>query len=69
MGSPPPRAARTILREDRSASAEIGGPPAGPDLAAATVSELAAALRQALDAFDEPSAQAVFDRLPPDRSR
>jgi MerR family transcriptional regulator, light-induced transcriptional regulator len=32
------------------------------------VSELAAALRQALDAFDEPSAQAVFDRLVSDLS-
>ena len=60
-------AARTVLREDGSAST---GPvlPAGPDLAAATVSELAAALRQALDAFDEPSAQAVFDRLVSDLS-
>ena len=36
---------------------------AGPDLAASMVSELAAALRQALDAFDEPAAQAVLDRL------
>lgn len=60
-------AARTILREDGSASAK-SAPPAGPDLAAATVSELAAALRQALDAFDEPSAQAVFDRLVSDLS-
>jgi DNA-binding transcriptional MerR regulator len=58
-------AARTVLREDRNASA---APAAGPDLAAATVSELAAALRQALDAFDEPSAQAVFDRLLSDLS-
>ena len=55
-------AARTVLREGGSASTEPA-PPAGPDLAAATVSELATALRQALDAFDEPSAQAVFDRL------
>ncbi len=60
-------AARTVLREDGSASAK-SAPPAGPDLAAATVSELAAALRQALDAFDEPSAQAVFDRLVSDLS-
>ena len=36
---------------------------AGPDLAASMVSELSAALRQALDAFDEPAAQAVLDRL------
>jgi DNA-binding transcriptional MerR regulator len=55
-------AARTVLREGGSASAEPA-PPAGADLAAATVGELATALRQALDAFDEPSAQAVFDRL------
>lgn len=71
-------AARTVLREDGSASAESAPLPqlgvliqqrgAGPDLAAATVSELAAALRQALDAFDEPSAQAVFDRLVSDLS-
>jgi MerR family transcriptional regulator, light-induced transcriptional regulator len=38
-------------------------PPAGPDLAASMVSELSAVLRQALDAFDEPAAQAVLDRL------
>ena len=55
-------AARTVLHEGGSASAEPA-PHAGPDLAAATVGELATALRQALDAFDEPSAQAVFDRL------
>ena len=60
-------AARTVLREDGSASAEPA-PPAGPGLAAATVGGLAAALRQALDAFDEPSAQAVFDRLVSDLS-
>ena len=60
-------AARTVLREDGSASAEPA-PPTGPDLAGSTVSELAAALRQALDAFDEPSAQAVFDRLVSDLS-
>ena len=60
-------AARTVLREDGSASAEPP-PPAGPDLAASTVSALAAALRQALEAFDEPSAQAVLDRLVSDLS-
>ena len=42
--------------------------PAGPTLAASTVSELSAALRQALDAFDEPAAQAVLDRLLSDLS-
>ena len=50
-----------------SASAEPGA-PAGAELATSTVSELAAALRQALDTFDEPSAQAVFDRLVSDLS-
>jgi DNA-binding transcriptional MerR regulator len=58
-------AARTVLREDASTDPVLA---AGPDLAAATVSELAAALRQALDAFDEPSAQAVLDRLVSDLS-
>ncbi len=71
-------AARTVLREDRGDGvglapsagpdlAAFGGSdlagPAGPDLAASMVSELSAALRQALDAFDEPAAQAVLDRL------
>ncbi len=63
-------AARTVLREDRgdgvglapSAGPDLA-PSAGPDLAASMVSELSAALRQALDAFDEPAAQAVLDRL------
>ena len=36
---------------------------AGPPAAAAAGSEPLAALRQALDAFDEPTAQAVLDRL------
>ena len=36
---------------------------AGPPAAAAAGSEPLAALRQALDAFDEPAAQAVLDRL------
>jgi DNA-binding transcriptional MerR regulator/methylmalonyl-CoA mutase cobalamin-binding subunit len=60
-------AARTVLREDGSTRTEPVL-PGGPDLAAATVSELATALRQALDDFDEPSAQAVFDRLVSDLS-
>ena len=55
-------AARTVLREDRSDGVGLA-PSAGPDLAASMVSELSAALRQALDAFDEPAAQAVLDRL------
>ena len=60
---PRPRApcfARTGRARQRRTSRP--GPP-GPDLAASTVSELSAALRQALDAFDEPAAQAVLDRL------
>ena len=65
-------AARTVLREDvlrEDGRASVGpAPPAGPDLAGSPVSELAEALRQALDAFDEPSAQAVFDRLVSDLS-
>jgi len=63
-------AARTVLREDRGDGVGFArpagpdlAPPAGPDLAASMVSELSAALRQALDAFDEPAAQAVLDRL------
>jgi len=55
-------AARTVLREDRSDGVGLA-PSAGPDLAASMVSELSAALRQALDAFGEPAAQAVLDRL------
>jgi methanogenic corrinoid protein MtbC1 len=60
-------AARTVLREDGVASADLAG-AAGPRLAASTVSELSAAFRQALDAFDEPAAQAVLDRLVSDLS-
>jgi MerR family transcriptional regulator, light-induced transcriptional regulator len=55
-------AARAVLREDGVASADLAG-AAGPHLAASTVSELSAAFRKALDAFDEPAAQAVLDRL------
>jgi MerR family transcriptional regulator, light-induced transcriptional regulator len=60
-------AARTVLREDGSDSMDLAR-PAGPDLAASTVSELAAALRQTLDDFDEPGAHAVLDRLLSDLS-
>ena len=71
-------AARTVLREDRDDGVGLAPPAgpdlappagpdlarsAGPDLAASMVSELSAVLRQALDAFDEPAAQAVLDRL------
>ena len=41
---------------------------AGPPLAASAGNEPSAALRQALDAFDEPAAQAVLDRLLADLS-
>jgi MerR family transcriptional regulator, light-induced transcriptional regulator len=44
------------------------GRPAGPPLAAPAGNGLSAALRQALDAFDEPAAQAVLDRLLADLS-
>jgi MerR family transcriptional regulator, light-induced transcriptional regulator len=60
-------AARTVLRDDGVASADLAG-AAGPHLAASTVSELSAAFRKALDAFDEPAAQAVLDRLISDLS-
>src|ERR1700729_156886 len=60
-------AARTVLREDGSGGA-VPARPAEPGLAAATVTELAAALRQAFDAYDELAAQAVLDRLLSDLS-
>ena len=61
-------AARAVLREDGE-GASAGLPrPAGPDLPASTVTELSAALQQALDAFDEPAAQAILDRLMSDLS-
>ena len=44
------------------------GRPAGPPRAASAGDGLSAALRQALDAFDEPAAQAVLDRLLADLS-
>ena len=52
-------AARTVLRESGSSVDQTQ--PAGA--AASTVVDLATALRRALDAFDEPAAQAVLDRL------
>ena len=51
-------AARAVLGEDNGAGHRRA---AGPDRAAA--GELPGALRQALDAFDEPAAQAALDRL------
>jgi methanogenic corrinoid protein MtbC1 len=55
-------AARAVLGEDNGAGAEPGR-AAGPHRAAPAASELSGDLRQALDAFDEPAAQAVLDRL------
>jgi MerR family transcriptional regulator, light-induced transcriptional regulator len=55
-------AARAVLGEDSGAGADLGR-AAGPDRAPSTASELSGALRRALDAFDEPAAQAVLDRL------
>jgi DNA-binding transcriptional MerR regulator len=59
-------AARAVLGEDDPARA--GASWAEPHRAPATASELPGALRQALDAFDEPAAQAILDRLMSDLS-
>ena len=66
-------AARSVLAEDALPAADgvAGSGPgqaAQPDHAPSTVSELSGALRRALDAFDEPAAQAVLDRLVSDLS-
>jgi len=58
-------AARAALSGDASTPP---GRPAGPPLPAPAGDGLSAALRQALDAFDEPAAQAVLDRLLADLS-
>jgi DNA-binding transcriptional MerR regulator len=55
-------AAQAVLREDSRPGADCG-PPDEPRRVPALVGELAGALRQALDDFDEPAAQAVLDRL------
>jgi DNA-binding transcriptional MerR regulator len=60
-------AARAVLSEDSRAGADRR-PPGEPRRVAAPVTELAGALRQALDDFDEPAAQAVLDRLMSDLS-
>jgi DNA-binding transcriptional MerR regulator len=60
-------AAQAVLGEDIGAGADPGR-AAGPHRAAPAASELSGALRQALDAFDEPAAQAVLDRLLSDLS-
>ncbi|MDQ2813899.1 MAG: cobalamin B12-binding domain-containing protein [Actinomycetota bacterium] len=51
-------AARAVLDEDSEARADVGG-----GNTPAPASELYVAFRAALDAFDEPAAQAVLDRL------
>jgi DNA-binding transcriptional MerR regulator len=56
-------AARAVLAEDAGP-----GPAAGPDRLPVAAGEMASALRRALDAFDEPAAQAVLDRLVSDLS-
>src|SRR5271167_2606969 len=58
-------AARAALSGDASTPP---GRPAGPPLAASAGDGLSAALRQALDTFDEPATQAVLDRLLADLS-
>jgi MerR family transcriptional regulator, light-induced transcriptional regulator len=58
-------AARAVLGQDSGAG---HGRAAGPDRDASAASELSGALRQALDAFDEPAAQAALDRLLSDLS-
>src|SRR3984893_10643121 len=58
-------AARAVLGQDSRAG---HGPAAGPDRVPVAGNELSGVLRQALDAFDEPAAQAVLDRLLSDLS-
>src|SRR5271166_6527979 len=60
-------AARAVLGEDSRAGADPGR-AGGPHRAPPEAGALAGDLRQALDAFDEPAAQAVLDRLVSDLS-
>ena len=60
-------AAQAVLAEDSRTQADHGR-AAAPRRAAPTAGELSGDLRQALDAFDEPAAQAVLDRLMSDLS-
>jgi MerR family transcriptional regulator, light-induced transcriptional regulator len=60
-------AARLVLREEAVSGADVSAVPEPPAVAP-TVSELSTALLKALDAFDEPGAQAVIDRLLSDLS-
>ena len=57
-------AAREVLSEDSQARGEARrpGPEAGTGRVTPATGELSADLRRALDAFDEPAAQAVLDR-------
>jgi len=55
-------AARAVLGAGGAAGADAGR-AAGSYRAPPTAGELSSALRQALDAFDEPAAEAVLDRL------
>src|SRR5689334_23630634 len=57
-------AARAVLGQDSRADGRAGGTGRVPT----TETELSGVLRQALDAFDEPAAQAVLDRLLSDLS-
>ncbi len=63
-------AAREVLSEDSQARGEARrpGPEAGTGRVPPATGELSADLRRALDAFDEPAAQAVLDRLVSDLS-
>jgi DNA-binding transcriptional MerR regulator len=60
-------AAQAVLGEDSGAGAGPGR-AAAPRHPRPATSELSGALQQALDAFDEPAAQAVLDRLVSDLS-
>jgi MerR family transcriptional regulator, light-induced transcriptional regulator len=60
-------AARAVLGEDSGIEADHGR-AVGPYRAPPAASELSADLRRVLDAFDEPAAQAVLDRLLSDLS-
>ena len=60
-------AARAVLGEDSVTSADLGR-ATGPRRAPLAAGELSGDLRQALDAFDEPTAQAILDRLVSDLS-
>jgi DNA-binding transcriptional MerR regulator len=60
-------AAQAVLGEDSGARADPGR-AAAPRRAPSATGELSGALQRALDAFDEPAAQAVLDRLVSDLS-